>query len=496
MKQDKLGRLIGSLNSNEKAYFKRWLPSSEKETKTLQIFQAIDKTPSISNKELLLSLKGEFTSKKLGTLKTHLHEKLLLSLRDYHRVSNRTIGVNSKIDGIKVLQAKGLFDDALIECQRLLKKCEEIEMFPEILRVVESMEAIYVGLGYNPTKMDKTWSELYQKKESVSRNLVEISQMRAMERELIQLNSRLGTSEPQDSDLTLITRLQGRISNFTLNENSCFDVKFRYYQTQATVSRILLKHDQERQWFNQVLSLLDENPIITSTYYQGFYAVAIHNYINACILSKTWEPIPNLLERLKNEPPINESISFRNFYFLAYDTLVFRSSIEDYKTGYRDWKSFQKALLDYPTLWQDGDIRLHLQAAVVSFWNRKHKEALSIIRGLKSRVEDADEFPLLRLANVLEIVCNYELGDLDHTEHLIKSMKRRLEEADLTKTVEYLSIEGISEILKSSVETGRAWKNLSNKVQSLCKSTNESHKLLTFNIIKYAEQKQEKSRLK
>src|SRR6185436_17739572 len=119
--KNSLYKLISSLTSTEKRYFKKHFNKTKSEKQYLRLFDFICKTSNYSD---------EKARKKLGVnqirvLKFRLQENLLLSL-------SRNFAMNEEyqrpdINRIKVWQSKRLFEDAFYQLEKQLKAAKAME---------------------------------------------------------------------------------------------------------------------------------------------------------------------------------------------------------------------------------------------------------------------------------------------------------------------------------------------------------------------------------
>jgi hypothetical protein len=488
----KLEQLISSLSMNEKAYFKRWIPSTDKQKKFVKVYQIIEKYPTVSTAQLLGKLGKDITPKKLDAFKPYLWSSLLLSLRDYHRKNEFQLQFNSRTDGIKILRSKGLLDAGLSSAQKLLADCEEIEMFPEAIRALEHIENIYAAQGLPINDSEAIWVEIYERKERICLHLAEGSQIRAFERRMKLLNDQLGISLSSDEHKQSMTKLLAQMNKAGISEDACFDVRFRYFSVQAVIARIFDKRVYEQQWFKKVFVLLEENPTMTTTYYSRFYMVALHNYVDALLFSKKFTDIPNLLTLMAARLGKAPATAGRDFYLYANNTMVFHTLTEDYQGGLRKWNKFEQGLTDHEILQQDAFVRLMTLGSVLCFWNKEYKRALSNLRALFSSIENTEEYQLAGIARMLEVLCNYELGDIEHTEHLVGCYLRKETASGVVGKMETVVIQAISSQLKTKENTSNNWSSLTRDLQVLSEAPNEKDKLLTFDMMKYTKEQSSK----
>lgn len=485
----KLERLIANLSKNEKAYFKRWLPSSAKEKKFVKVFQEIEKKPTISSQELQIKLGKATSSKKLETLKAHLWSSLLLSLRDYHRKNDLQIQFNSRSDAIKILRAKGLLKDALKSAEALLKDCEEIGMISEAVKAVEHIENIHALSTIPEEEADELWESLYRKKEALGSQITESSRIRSIERKLKLVNDRLGSSLTVDEHRKLVSELRSQLIEVGVSGTSSFDVKFRYFQALAIIARIFENREEEQKWFKEVFLVLEANPKITSTYYTTFYMVALHNYVDALLSTRSLKQVPPLLAKMNDELGRNPINLQRDLLFFANDSVNYHILSREYETAMNTWVDFEEKLEqdDNPRI--DLYIRFMTLGAVAYFWNEEYRKALTVLRNMFKLVNRTEEKEFVSIARTVEVICNYEMGDENHADHLCGKFLRKAPDLSLVLTTETLIIQTVSKQINHGSFNVSLWQHLLDRLKEISKNPDEEMKLMTFDFIEYVKEK-------
>jgi tetratricopeptide (TPR) repeat protein len=493
MSKGSLDQLIASLSKNEKAYFKRWLPSTDKRKKFVDVYQLMEKHPTISTSQLISKLGKGITPKKVNAFKSHLWSSLLLSLRDYHRNKDLQLEFNSRSDAIKILRAKGQLKDALKSAEALLKDCEEIGMIPEAIKTVEHLENIYALSTIPDEEAEGLWDDLYRKKEALGLQIAESSRIRSVERKLKLINDRLGSSLTVDEHKELAATLRDRLVEIGVSNTASIDIKFRYFQSLAIIARIFENREEEQKWFKEVFLALEANQKITNTYYTTFYMVALHNYVDALLFARSLKQVPALLSKMNDELGRNPSNLQRDLLFFANDSVNYHILSREYETALSTWIDFEEKLErdDNPRI--DLYIRFMTLGAVAYFWNEDWRKALTVLRNMFKLVDRTEEKEFVSIARTVEIICNYEMGDEHHTEHLCGNFLRKASDLGSELTMEMLIIQAISkQIIHGAFDLG-LWQNLLNRLTEISKNPDEEMKLMTFDFISYVQGKTAKS---
>lgn len=477
-----LSQLVPSLTKSEKTYFKRWIPKTEKDKDYLRLFDLLDKKPDNDNEALKASLK--LNSKQLSSLKSHLWQSLLLSLRDYHRKHSLYIEIRSKIDHIQVLRIKGQLKSAEKEASSLLEFCTDIQAFTLRYQALEQLEAIYTISGADDTK----WEWIYTEKQNCHHYLSQIDQMRLIERRLAQLTITHGVSglilrSKEVSDQ--LNQIETELEKLELADDTPFDLRYRYYQTNAIIGRIRLDHDKELTNFALVITLNEKFPQITSRYYVDFYTIALHNLINASLLANRLENVPELLKELEQQLADNDEGRLRNFFFLVSNRLIYLHVTGQYEAGLAYWKTVEARLEANPEFNPIQWAEITLNGAALLFWNGNLKESRKLLNRLLHNRDGVDE--TLNSVRILSMLIAFETEDIDHLEHLIRSYNRIWEQNKDANQLELVVTKHLSEWC-SAPDRYNSNQFLSD-IDVCTKAPFERNKLLRFDLKKYLEGK-------
>ncbi len=120
-----LYKLISSLTTNEKAYFKRnsSIHASRKNKNYLKIYEVIEKMNSYDKNALALHFEGTNIHKYLSTEVTYLKEKILVSLFNFNMNKSKRNHIKKGILMVEVLAGKELQKEALKKDKIFEKEC-------------------------------------------------------------------------------------------------------------------------------------------------------------------------------------------------------------------------------------------------------------------------------------------------------------------------------------------------------------------------------------
>jgi len=475
-----LSQLVASLNGSEKAYFKRWVPKTGKDKDYLRLFDLIDRKPDIDSTALRSNLK--LNSKQLSSLKNHLWQTLLSSLRDYHRKHSLYIDLRSKQDYIQVLRLKGQLQLAEKEALRLIKYCNDVQAYTYRYRALEQLEGIYISAGSS----DANWDWVYSEKRSCLHHLAQRDRMREIERKLAQVTIMQGVSGEQLSSKNVKKQLDGieaELVELAPSNETSVDVRYRFYQINAIIGRIRFDHEREFEHFRKVLDLGNEFPRICERLFINFYGVCIHNLIIASFLTARFDGVPELLERLRLQKLETEEWRLRNFYFLTHDTLAYLHLVGKFEEGLSYWENVRDEVEETTAFNLIESSQILFLGAVLQFWNGKFKETRKSLNQLLSIKNLTEEN--LSACRMLSLVVAYEIEDRDHLEHLIRSYNRIWQQNRTTKGLELIVTKYLSKWC-STPERYDVERFLS-EVETCIENPLEHNKLFFFDLKSYLE---------
>ena len=117
-----LHELIRSLTKAEKRSFKLYVNriNEKGDAKFIQLFDILDKMPEYNESIVVMKLNG-IHKNQLANLKSHLYKQILLVLRLNHRKHDVDIQLREKLDYVRLLYKKGLYDQSLKMLNRVKK---------------------------------------------------------------------------------------------------------------------------------------------------------------------------------------------------------------------------------------------------------------------------------------------------------------------------------------------------------------------------------------
>lgn len=133
---DELFKLIRSLNTQEKVYFKKDIANKGGSKAYVKVFDVIDKMKIYDEVKLKNKLKSAVNCNNFKTLKSRTYESILFSLQQYHSDSSITTILSGKIQQSELLIQKKLYTAALRLINKSLETAIKYEQFLPALQLV------------------------------------------------------------------------------------------------------------------------------------------------------------------------------------------------------------------------------------------------------------------------------------------------------------------------------------------------------------------------
>ena len=134
--QDHLFQLINSLSKSEKGYFKKYSSLHVKGVKNnyIRLFDAIDNLNEYDEEKIRKALAKEKFINHLPRTKNYLYNLILKSLREFHANSSSNATIKILIRNIELLLSKGMIN----QCYKLVKKAKHLsEKYESHLLLIE-----------------------------------------------------------------------------------------------------------------------------------------------------------------------------------------------------------------------------------------------------------------------------------------------------------------------------------------------------------------------
>lgn len=275
-----LFRLIKSMSTSEKVYFKRMskIHDARKNKNYLKVYEVFENMESYNKGDLMLFFKGTTIAKYLSSEVKYLKEKILTSLFNFNLNRTKNNQIARDILYIEVLINKNLKKEALKIVKSSMKKAKRVEAFSWILRLIELQEKVLFEEGIIGYKGQL--EELKVKRQTVTDSIQNLNTFRLLRAELreLQFNDRFIVD-----DFRCHPHLYKNYN--VLNRESCLSDKAleHWYYIQVLVNHLTRNFEKSLKYSVEHVNFILRNMHLFSIHK---LLPALSNYIYHAALTK------------------------------------------------------------------------------------------------------------------------------------------------------------------------------------------------------------------
>lgn len=417
-----LYRLVQSLSKSEKRYFsiyaRRHVIGSK--NKYIALFELLDSMKNYSEEALKRRAQKVGIAKHLSTTKNYLYRLILAGMRSYETGRNVESSLREALQDVEFLLAKGLYD----QCNRMLEKARRLavehEKFSLLLDILRKEREIISSRA----DISRDVERLFDEERRVVRmfnNLNEYQRLSARVFRVIRMHGGTRTSEElrQTRELRSHSLLAGEeraLSNYA---------RLFFYSIKAGIAYI--EQDIHSMFENcrkhmELTEKLKHAGIATKEQYTD----SLHNYIHAAFDAAEINAMQEGIRKL-------QALQFRDAYWrmrsfttnASIRTILLLNSgkideieqfLSEFETGYRQLEMSINA--EQKRLFALSIAKLYFIIGDIDnalAWNN------TILQ--EGRTELRQD--VLSLAQPLNLILQYELGNYDHVASLLAVYRRR-----------------------------------------------------------------------
>lgn len=420
---DKLHRLIRSLSSAEKRYFRIFIRGkTERESKYLRLFEAMAATSTFDEEKLKKKVYENHLpeSKKYSELKAYLYDLVLKSLQTFDEQRSVESRLNQFLQGVEVLYRRGHYDDCLELLQKATRLARHYEGFTHLLEIIRWKKQ----LAYTRMDVDflhKHLEQLLYEEEHTLEQLRNASTYRKVFFQVYALLKR----EPQHRGENRLDQLQSLVNQeFFSSPDLAISHKARvmYYRTLNVYYYAVLDYGAFYQTGQKLISLLESQPHFLQENLSEYIA-GLSNLILSCGLLRKYDEVRSSLQKLRNLRPVTEDDRrkihrqyFSNIFVLCIYT-------GDFAEGYAEMERCQHEAADFdPHDYETASF--YFQYSVICFGNNDYNGALGHLNHWLNQPRSAVREDLQSLARILQLILHYEMNNIVLLESLLRSATR------------------------------------------------------------------------
>ncbi|MEO1258319.1 MAG: hypothetical protein AAFZ15_05965 [Bacteroidota bacterium] len=469
----KLFKLVKSLSGSEKRYFKLFISTKDKgNNKYAQLFDAIDAQIEFDEEALRHSVYGDeiIETRKYSELKSYLYDLILKSLQSYDEKSSVDYKLKNMLLGVRTLFKRSLFED----CKDILKKAKKLatqyEDFNSLIEVLDWEKKI----AYTQTDiafLDKELDRISEEEKKYLGQLKDISVYRSVFfKMLVTLRKDVSRSEMQKQELT-------RYINDPIfgddQKPSSYKSKLLYYRSMSLYHFSNYHLQEFHQTSEKLIALMESNKKMLKEDVSEYISV-LNNYIISCGRMKKFDEIEIALNKLKKVEPItaDDEVKIHRQYYLNKLKLCITSG--EFSEGAMEMKNHLKEArkFDQAQFLKNNFYSYYFN---ICFGIGDYDEALTWINKWLMLPDSSDMNDLQSLGRLLNLIVNFEVGNMILLESLIRSTERYLKSENRLSALEKRIISFIKSFRQplSKKEKKEAYKKLRSDLHELSTGQNK-----------------------
>ena len=493
MKKEKhLFELIKSLDKNEKRYFKLTASLQSGEKNYLTLFDTIAKQEDYSEKLVKNELQDRAFIKHLPFKKNHLYRLLLKSLRNYHHQISINSFLQDALRNVEILYSKGLYD----HCKNVIKKSKVLALqYEKFLSVIDLniwMRRI-IQLTLDSKEIKEQLAAIHDEDLKLVKIVENLNEYRRLSDEMyFVISARRGVRSNQELDE--VKKVAAHQLMKGESAALCTEAKTHFNFIKGEIAYQLkdLKGNYRHRY--RILEIIEAEPELINENVLR-YINSLHNFCIACKALHKKDEIFDTLKKIRELPQkfpgkfseeLKSKTLMRVFNFeLDYylETAEVPPHVADVE------RSIEQMNLKIDPLQRKI---LFYKLALIYFNAGHYPKAVTwlnkIINDNKLDVSaDIDCY-----SRILNIITQYEMGNTDLMEYLIKSTQRFLQKLNRFYKFEKILLHFVSKkLLRASDKKQELqyFKDLKPELEKLVKDPFEGKAFNYFNFMLWIESK-------
>lgn len=445
---DRLFKLIKSLSSSEKRYFKIFINSKGgKDNKYTLLFDTIDAQEKF-DEELLKSViykNQKIESRKYSELKSYLYDLILKSLQLYDEKTSIDYRLKNYLLNIRVLFRRANFADAqamILKAQKLAEKYEDFNTLLELLKWKKEIAYASTDITY----LDEHLADIDKIEQEYLTKLKRLTAYRNIFFQLLVILRKGSTfRKEQPTDFQDIINLP-LLKDITLANS--YTAKIQYYRILSIHAYATLQWEDFYQYGQLLLEVMESQSFRLKEDVSEYISV-LSNFIMSCSVLQRYESIGQNLEKFKKIKPntLDDELKIHRQYYLnklewCTRTGAFEEGLKTLEEHLKKSKKFAASFFDTSSF--------KFNYFYIYFGNEQYEKALDNLNGWLNTPKTAEREELQSLARILNLIIHYELNNSLLLESLLRSTERYLQKQDKVYQYETLLVKTIKLAEKST----------------------------------------------
>lgn len=496
IKSRNLFDLIKSMDRNEKRYFKVMFLGSDsgEDRKMMLLFDHINRQEDF-DEEAILKKEPSLKPSQLSNMKAYLFEKVLQSIRQYNASKIFDIKIREQIDFAQILFERRLYDLGL-SCLQKAKKMAQLQNNLELLLEVIKLEKLFMmESSYEEQTVDKIIDEA----RSINSQINNIHIFSNLSVKLNSFYRKIGYIRDEGDFLRVKEFFYSNIPPYEESRLSLIE-KTYLYRLYIGYYFFIQDFDNGYLYAKKLEEVFESNPSLIRSQAE-VYITSLNSILSAQYKLFRYEEFLETNKKLQSLKDmdllhINESIRIRllKYYYTHEINRYFMRGEFDQGVDFvmeKNGKNIEEML---QMLDEHSALVLNYKIACLYFGAGNLRQAIRWLNKIIN-ISNADMREDLHcFARIMNLVCHYELGNLDVINYYIISTYRFL----LKKHDLHLFQKFILNFLKTlnkditKKEMLERFRNLKIQLVPLVNSAYEKRAFIYFDIISWLESKIEK----
>jgi hypothetical protein len=490
---DPLFRLIKSLTSSEKRYFKIFFGTdkSSEEANFIKLFNLIDKQDDYDEQKILEQEKT-FKASQISNMKAHLFRQILQSINSYNPNNDIEIKIREILNHTNILYNRALYE----QCWKMLEKGRQLADANDkqllLFEIIEFEKKLLTKLIR--TDIDEQVLGLVKESESQLKKLQSITTFQNLSIRLYSFYLQLGFIR-NSSDFEIVNRfLYSSLPAFS-EESLTFDEKNYLYNSLVGYYLFIQDIDRGYEYAKKWVELFEKHPDMIVPKIEN-YIKAIHNLLVAQSKLSKYHEFDEYSRKFDAISKIEgltltDNIRLQLFKYSSVHTINKYFMTGRFSEGKRLIPKIAESLEKYEHFLDTHSITIfQYKFACMYFGNEDYSQAVYWLNKIINARDVNLRSDIHGYARILNLISHWELKNMDLVDYYIKSTYRFLiKKSDYHLYQNYILkfLKRLSTILPEQLK--EAFIDLREKMLQLTDNPYEKRAFIYFDIISWLESK-------
>lgn len=481
---DRLFKLIKSLTTQEKRYFRLFIKSrTERESKYLLLFDAMVAMETFDEAALKIKIykSQPSESRKYSELKAYLYELILKSLQSFDEQQSVEYRLNYFLQSVAVLFKRGLYEDCRDLLHKAKKLAQQYEAFTHQLDIIRWEKQ----LAYTRMDADFLHKRLEQLHAEESQALERLSNAAAYRRTFFQIYTNIKREAARSSE-------EGGASRDALghaDHAASHKARIWYYRALNLRHYAALEYEEFYESGKQLIAILESRPHFLRESVSEYIA-ALSNLILSCGLLRKYDEVELCLNKLRSITPITEDDRRKIHRQYFSNKLVLCIFSGNFVEGRQVMEQCQMEAARFdPQEYETASF--YFQYVSICFGNADYAGALDHLNHWLNQPRTVEREDLQSIARVLSLILHFEMGNNLLVESLMRSTSRFLKKKNRLAALERRFFQLMSELLRamSPREHPGIFRKMKLDLEALAQQPEARTLLQTFDLVAWVDSK-------